>query len=288
MSKALVIKNADFSVNKVSTITFDEEIPCTGVSFDSASVTVTSLGSISVPYTVTPSNTTDAVRIVSSDPSVVSVNGTALTAVGIGSCILTVTCGSQSDSCSVAVDVAIDPYVVRGFINVLPSSVSEGDDQIVDVSYNTTNRVVLCKQKSETGLNAIHVSGTHPFTPPEVTQIVIPNNATALQVHAENVYNSSVGLEVDFTDNDTYTSVPVQSNMIHGYKFVSSASFSGGSASLYSVTETIPIPDGATGFVVYIRPRSNTDALVNATSEQDLVDYCEDVLKVSLQYLAAN
>lgn len=102
MAKTLVIKGANFSANKVATVVF-ADVPCTGISLDSDSYSVTSLGELSATYTVTPSNTTDAVTWTSSDTSVVNIVDGTPVVVGIGSCTVTVTCGTHSDSASVTV-----------------------------------------------------------------------------------------------------------------------------------------------------------------------------------------
>ena len=114
MGKALVIKNADFSANAVTTITFEEEVPCTNVAFDSDTVTLDTLGTANIGYTITPNNTTDIHTLVSSDQTVLTVNGTTITAVGIGVATLTLTCGSHSATCTVTVSIIESPILLIG------------------------------------------------------------------------------------------------------------------------------------------------------------------------------
>ena len=105
MARTLVIKNADFSTNKVETISFDDSsIPCTGLSLSKNSETIESIGGTkTITATPTPSNTTDTVEWASSDNTVVSVGGGVLTAVKCGTATITATCGNQSASCVVKV-----------------------------------------------------------------------------------------------------------------------------------------------------------------------------------------
>lgn len=104
MSRALIIKNADFSVNKLGTITLEEEVPCTGITLNKSTLALSSIGSTdTLVATPTPSGTTDTVVWSTSDADVVTVSGGTVTAVGCGTATITVTCGSQSASCAVTV-----------------------------------------------------------------------------------------------------------------------------------------------------------------------------------------
>lgn len=108
MSKALVIKNVDFSTNKLTTVTLIDPIPCTAISLSKSSTSFTALGTDTITATVTPSNTTDTVVWTTSDATVATVNNGVITAVGIGTATITATCGEQSATCSVSVSVILD------------------------------------------------------------------------------------------------------------------------------------------------------------------------------------
>ena len=100
MSRALIIKNADFSANKLGTITIEEEVPCTGITLDKASLALTSIGSTSaLVATATPSDTTDAVIWSTSDADVVTIANGTVTAVACGNAVITATCGTHSATC---------------------------------------------------------------------------------------------------------------------------------------------------------------------------------------------
>lgn len=102
MGKALVIKNVDFGTNKLATVTFGDDIPCTGIALNKDSTTIENIGTTeTLTATVTPADTTDAIVWSTSDPNVVDVIGGVLTVVGVGTATITATCGEQSASCDV-------------------------------------------------------------------------------------------------------------------------------------------------------------------------------------------
>lgn len=104
MSKALIIKGADFSANYVTRITI-ASVPCTGIQFAQSEITISSGETATVEYTVTPQDTTDPVIWTSSDTDVVTVNRGVLTVVGIGTATITATCGNYSASAEVTTSV---------------------------------------------------------------------------------------------------------------------------------------------------------------------------------------
>ena len=104
MSKAFVIKGVNFLANKLDTIVFSEDVPCTGIALNKNSTSLTAIGATeTLTATLTPANTTDSVSWVSSNTDAVTVNNGLLTAVGVGSATITVTCGNQSATCAVGV-----------------------------------------------------------------------------------------------------------------------------------------------------------------------------------------
>lgn len=105
MSKALVINGANFSANKVETITIGEAVPCTGLELSESTVSFSSIGETkTLTATKNPSNTTDVLTWESSDETVVTVADGVITCVGLGSATITATCGQQTDTCSVSVE----------------------------------------------------------------------------------------------------------------------------------------------------------------------------------------
>lgn len=102
MSKALVIKGANFSANKVEMINLIEVVPCTGITLSKNAIAFTEIGaSDTITATVTPSDTTESIIWTSSNEDVVTVNNGVVTCVGVGSATISASCGSQIASCSV-------------------------------------------------------------------------------------------------------------------------------------------------------------------------------------------
>ena len=79
------------------------KVPCTGIvlSTDTLSFTTTNTQTLSV--VVSPDNTTDTVTWSVSPTGIVTVNNGVVTPVSNGSCTITATCGSYSDTCAVTV-----------------------------------------------------------------------------------------------------------------------------------------------------------------------------------------
>lgn len=108
MGKALVIPNVNFAANALTTVTLEQDVPCTGISLSNSTLNLTSLEPATLTATVTPSNTTDALTWVSSDTSVATVVNGVVTPLKAGSVTITATCGSQVATCAVSIRVFID------------------------------------------------------------------------------------------------------------------------------------------------------------------------------------
>ncbi len=99
----LVIKGANFSVNKLTTVILDggSDIPCTGITLNETSKTVTTLGNFTLTATLSPSDTTDTLLWSTSDSSVVTVSSGVVSVVGLGTATITATCGTHTATCTV-------------------------------------------------------------------------------------------------------------------------------------------------------------------------------------------
>lgn len=102
MSKALVIRGADFSVNKVDTVVLSDAVRCEGIELPAASVTMNKVGSVrTIVPALTPADTTDSVFWSSSDENVAVVVNGAVKQTGLGTAVITAVCGGVSASCAV-------------------------------------------------------------------------------------------------------------------------------------------------------------------------------------------
>lgn len=120
MGKALVINGADFSENKLTTVTLMEDVPCTGITISETELSLANIGTThNLTATVTPLNTTDAVIWESSNGRIASVsqNGT-VTVTGAGTATITVKCGTKSASCTLTTTHTLSMVkAINGVIN---------------------------------------------------------------------------------------------------------------------------------------------------------------------------
>lgn len=102
MGYALKLPNVNFASVSIGKVNYVEEIPCTDITLSASTITVDSAeDTATLTASLTPSNTTDAVIWSSSDELVASVANGVVTVHGIGSAIITATCGEQSATCQV-------------------------------------------------------------------------------------------------------------------------------------------------------------------------------------------
>ena len=227
MSKALVIKGANFTANKVTTVELENVIPCTGLSITPTTKAFDTLGATQqITATITPSNTTDTVYYVSSNESVATVSDTGLiTCVGVGSATITVTCGEQSATCAVTSEVTVvlddvyyaeNGYQYSGSLE-LPTKdhIGRSSDSRSRLYYQTTEygtyRVFV--QTSNAGKYAIQIpSGTATITvkPPEGmrswTRLVLADVNTKQTYVTGADGESAKGIKVfAISDSDTLT-----------------------------------------------------------------------------------
>lgn len=174
MAKTLIIKDADFSTNKLATVSFDA-IPCESISIDS-SISISGIGATAtLTPVVTPSNTTDAITWASSDTSVATVENGVVTAYRPGSATITVTCGEQSDTCAVTVEIPI-VAAKNGLIAINYSS------QLIDFAglVNTSSGRFIGMGSSGDGYPALGVVDSGDFA--AIYPYPIPEGAKTITV----------------------------------------------------------------------------------------------------------
>lgn len=236
MATTLVIKNANFSENKVDTVEFADN-PCTGISLSDSSASLTSIGAAkTLTATLTPSDTTDVLRWSTSDETVATVVGGVVTAVGLGSATITATCGNYSATCAVSVSVAFDPYwtVGKQYITAQTSS----------PVYNYINCMALTS-----GICAGALTGTYPInntSEPNVYPYKIPNNAVKIRIQATNYY---IGIAWSNLSQTEYNSKAVG---LGGNQASSSVGIAD--------DETYTIPSGVDSFALTIRRKDGSSA----------------------------
>lgn len=270
MSRVLIIKNADFSENRVAHVEFDG-VPCTGISLEESTISVTGDTPVTVEYTVTPADTTDDIVWTSSDTSVATVSGNVITIVGIGSTTITATCGSFSDSLTMTCDLYANPDWFSASAAIITNS---NGVSIVRADLNDT--IV-----GKTRLMAAQLTENSEFEIPIYSYndigygafpIRIPNNCARINVVASGLYNSgNTILFVDATEFAEY--LPT----VTSCKAISSADLT---TSSYATNITVDVPQGASGFVVGFRMR-------NSGVEGETIAEAGEALNLSIHFLPA-
>lgn len=118
MSKALVIKSADFSANSIEQIVVEEPVLCTGIILNKNALTVNEIcATETLIATVTPSDCTQPVVWSTSNADVATVNRGTVSIAGVGTATITATCGNYSATCDVTVDnVVVDSGFTFAFV----------------------------------------------------------------------------------------------------------------------------------------------------------------------------
>lgn len=278
MSKALVIKNASFLTNKLTTVTFND-VYCTGVSFDESSIELGALGEATVGYTITPSNTTDEIIYTSSDETVVSfVDGTAIVN-GIGSCTLGIQCGMYEASCEISVDIYEKPILLNTFVS---TASNDGKPGMRFDSISGRGRLVCCDEFSKGYFEeSIATRGTMLVTE-ALTAIKIPQNTNIIRLSAKRVYNGENVVRFTNADetflNSGYTYVVCDSYCSLTYKYNDSG-FS-------YISEDVSVPDGISGYMIQLRPSGTiaTD-FSDISTEENMETFVDTNMELSIHYL---
>lgn len=120
MSKALVIKGANFFANKVATVTLIDIIPCAGITISDETHAFTAIGATyQLSETVAPIDTTDTVVWSSTDENVVTVSNEGLaTCVGVGTASIIATCGTESATCAITATITLNANTELLHINL--------------------------------------------------------------------------------------------------------------------------------------------------------------------------
>jgi len=175
MAKTLVLKGTNFSAHKIETVTFGESVPCTGITMNEQTKSVTSLSPFTLVATPAPSNTTDTVVWTSSDTDVATVADGVVTPVALGEVTITATCGNYSATCAVTINNVVVPYkAITGYSPFRRSS--SGNAMTTDKKTSTTGMMIVAADQ-ETGLYPIESKSDVSTSPYRFVPIMIPAGA---------------------------------------------------------------------------------------------------------------
>lgn len=206
MSKALVIKGANFASNKVETITLAGVIPCTGISLSDASHVFTAIGATkTLTATVTPADTTESVIWSSSNTDCATVADGVITCVGVGSATITASCGEQTATCAITATAVIDANTALsaqdGYTHAGAELVNSKD--YVSYGSSSKSRMYLSPTVTESGYKALSGTDASPWN--ALYPIMIPHNAEKISVSAPSGLKNHVYITLlDSTSQPTY------------------------------------------------------------------------------------
>ena len=269
MARALVIKNADFSTNKVATVTFSD-IKCTGVTLTPATLTVTERDAVEFEYSLTPVNTTDFCVWTSSDESVATIDNGIMTIWGIGQTTIRLRCGKASGECVVTCDLYEDPYLTCGYIT--SSTVGEAI-----ATSNSGKRFMLCcaygENAFENKMTYNKQTNNNYYEANGVVPIIIPNNTDKIHLTVEKgMYNDSGTNLVVFLDDE--------------YKVISIIDLNP-NRSRTTVDDDISIPTGATCYIMILRNVASESAFAADSTESAMKTALETNIPTEIHYLPA-
>ena len=151
--KALLIKGVTFGAQKLTTVNFTDEVPCTGLSLNETTKTMTEVGStFTLIPTKTPLNTTDTVYWATSNENIATVSDGVVTQTGVGTVVITATCGTQTATCTITatnvlsyvtqvVEIAFKGSSTKDYVDVGTGGGGEHYGCMVNNSVPTTKKL---------------------------------------------------------------------------------------------------------------------------------------------------
>lgn len=226
MGYALKIKSVDFSDVSLDQVTYIVPIPCTGITLNTDSITVTKCeDTAQLSATLTPDDTTDHVVWTSSNENVATVSSSGLVTVhGIGTATITATCGTQSATATVT-QTSIKPlstYLNVGRAlgrqaatggNVLGSSIASENNSIGQV-YNANDV-------------SLHIHNTHviecipvPYGASKVKFLTTDGEQHQIsyvyRVNTESTLEVEGNYYAEYIDNSTFVKSDIGADVSYG------------------------------------------------------------------------
>lgn len=244
MSKALVIKGANFAENALTTIDFGS-IPCTAVTPSVETLTGTTYKQVlNFGYTLTPANTTDTVIISNSDDTVCTLDGTSVTVIGVGTSTITITCGNVSANITLTANTLALDMTNMVYKNLFRTGSISGAGSATQMNSNNSYGSLLEKYDSSTTVRKLYRGDAN-----DSELIPLPNNASTLSL----VISTARPTEAHFADSTILVSTYY-------------ASYISKVTSTSSTTPSFVIPEGADCFGVSIDYTTFTLADITSVS----------------------
>lgn len=237
MAKALVIKSADFSENRLAQVTLGNVDYCTGITLNRTKITSTKVDvTETLVATVTPANCAEAIIWMSSDEAVATVKKGVVTLLGLGTATVTVTCGSHSATCEVVVDnVVVDTGATFAYI-----SNTDGNDYARFVAPYYDKLTYADRVPTDTG--RLRLTYDSLSTDYLIAPLVMPSGVSQVTVKASGV-KAWYSCYIFFFASKVVSSLPKLAKMVEKI---------GHDASNNTVDYTVDVPEGADSIVVMV------------------------------------
>lgn len=255
-SKALVIKNVNFATNKLTTVDLSDEKPCTALALNQNSVSMSELlSTVTLTATTTPVDTTDTVLWTSSDNAVASVVNGVITQNGIGSCIITATCGNITATCSITATCIYSTDELTVFHQLFATK-ADGDTRDFITNASTSNRYQSFFANGNP-LNGYKAISSADSTYDNYYPILYPNNAESVTLTYTGSAQQYTGIYITLVNADELRTYPVGNDALGARVYATVDGMFGG-----ALSKTLEIPEhdaSVNGFILSLLTKSGVD-----------------------------
>ena len=200
------------------------KVPCTGIVLGADTLSFTTTDTQTLEVVVSPSDTTDTIVWSVEPAGIVSIDNGVVSPLSNGSCTITVTCGAQTDTCSVVVSGITSRYSITYNLSNCTSSNNNSDIQGGE-SYTTT----------------ITPIGNNTIRTISVTMAGIDITSTALSGNTITIDSVTGAIIINCTAADlSNTNLLDGMNTERGYLKLEDGSFAASSTNTDITTDFIP------------------------------------------------
>lgn len=291
----------------------DVDVPCTGITLNTNTLTFTGSDTQTLTVTKTPSNTTDKVTYTTNPTGIVVVNNGVITPIKNGSTVITVTCGSKTATCNVTVTgisttVAVQSVSLNkntttinvGETETLVATISPTNATNQNVTWGTdapniatvTNGVVEGKAVGTASISVETVDGSHTDT----CNVTVQQNTTET---GKNIFDKdtmidttkgiSTNGEIITNSNWGLAAVPVKANTTYSIKRLETVT-SGSDNYLYNAVNVgaIGFADSNKTILSYVALDNSNLKNYSVTNSSGKIEWLKIITPTNCSYLLFN
>ena len=213
-----------------------EVIKCTEISLSSNALTFTSIEPQTLTATVLPSNCTEIVTWTASPSGIVSISNGVITPLENGDCTITVTCGSQSATCSVTISGILKQYSITN--NLTNITTNNTDTSIAEnASYTailTANENYAISTVTVT-MGGVDITNT-AYADGVITINTVTGNIVITATANSTIVSSAVRAKIEAIDGQDYLVIDDFDNIriLDGNSIFSANSYSNDTYQMYT------------------------------------------------------